>query len=73
MPVSLPVIYRRDLARLRALPVEQLQAAARYGTPIYGFIILDVQRGTLTVTRSGMTVVVEQDGRIVPAIRRKVG
>lgn len=77
MPSSLPPVFARDLARLLALPCGQLVAAAGQGTPIYGFLILDVQCRTdgtwceLTVTRSGVAVEVGSEGRIVPA--RRVG
>ncbi len=73
MPVSLPPVFRRDLDRLRSLPVGQLVVAVRQRMPIYGFMILEVRPGSLIVCRSGIELDVQQDGRIVPAIRRKVG
>jgi hypothetical protein len=73
MPSSLPPVFARDLDRLRSLPVGQLVAAANQRMPIYGFMILDVRPGLLIVCRSGIELEVQQDGRIVPAIRRKVG
>lgn len=72
MPVSLPPVFRRDLDRLRSLPIDQLVAAARQQVPIYGFMILVIQPGLLVICRSGIELEVQQDGRIVPA-RKKVG
>ena len=72
MPVSLPVMFQRDLERLLALSDAQLGTAAHQGMPVYGFIILRVQPGAdgtlLTITRSGITLDVQQ-GRVVPAKR----
>ena len=74
MPVSLPVVFQRDLERLLALSDAQFVAAYSRNMPIFGFIILRVQPGAdgtlLTITRSGITLDVQQ-GRVVPA--KKVG
>ncbi len=69
MPVSLPPVFRRDLDRLRSLPIAQLAAAANRQVPIYGFMILVIQPGLLIVCRSGIELEVQQSGRIVPARR----
>lgn len=74
MPVSLPVIFQRDLEKLLRLTDAQLGTAAHREMPVYGFIILRVQPGAdgtlLTITRSGITLDV-QHGRVAPA--KKVG
>jgi hypothetical protein len=78
MPVSLPIAYRRDMKRLLALPSNQLGTVAQCGTAIYGFLILvyrcdpDGSFASIILCRSGITVEVDKDGRIVPA-QRKVG
>jgi hypothetical protein len=78
--LSLPVLFRRDLDQLLALSAEQLIDAARAGMPVYGFVILRARWSpggslrSLVITRSGVTLLVDRLGRIVPAERRrKVG
>lgn len=77
MPSSLPVIFTRDMRRLIALPASQLATSAQLGTPIYGFLVLvyrcdsDGSFTSIILCRSGITIKVFKDGRIVPA--RKVG
>lgn len=80
MPSALPVLFARDLARLKTLPAGRLVMAQHWHRSLYDFSILEVQRGPdgawerLVIYRSGVTLEVWQDGRIVPATTtKKVG